>query len=101
MLRKIFLFLAWIAGAGHWRRRTNCPRSGSCQYRSAAMWFRSSAARMRFVNYCLNCHSAASMRYNRLMDLGLTEQQIRDNLLFAGAKVGDTMTISGQPASAA
>ncbi len=44
-----------------------------------------------FVNYCLNCHSANYMRYNRLMDIGLTEKQIKDNLLFAGDKVGDTM----------
>ena len=44
-----------------------------------------------FVNYCLSCHSAASMRYNRLTDIGLSEQQIKDNLLFADAKVGDTM----------
>ena len=27
-----------------------------------------------FVNYCLNCHSASFMRYNRLQDIGLTEQ---------------------------
>jgi ubiquinol-cytochrome c reductase cytochrome c1 subunit len=47
-----------------------------------------------FVNYCLNCHAAASMRYNRLMDLGLTEQQIKDNLLLAGGKVGDTMSVA-------
>ncbi len=47
-----------------------------------------------FVNYCLNCHSANSMRYIRLMDLGLTEQQIKDNLLFAAEKVGDPMTVS-------
>ncbi|HEX4986887.1 MAG TPA: cytochrome c1 [Burkholderiales bacterium] len=47
-----------------------------------------------FVNYCLNCHSAAAMRYNRLTDLGLTEQQIKDNLLFAADKVGEPMTIS-------
>ena len=47
-----------------------------------------------FVNYCLNCHSANSMRYNRLTDLGLTEQQIRDNLIFTSAKVGDPMSIS-------
>jgi len=47
-----------------------------------------------FVNYCLNCHAASSMRYNRLTDLGLTEQQIKDNLLFASEKVGDPMTIS-------
>lgn len=45
-----------------------------------------------FVNYCLNCHSAASMRYNRLHDIGLTDEQIKANLLFSGGKVGDTMT---------
>ena len=44
-----------------------------------------------FVNYCLNCHSAAFMRFNRLTDIGLTEQQIKDNLLFTTDKVGDTM----------
>jgi len=47
-----------------------------------------------FVNYCLNCHGAQFMRYNRLEDLGLTETQIKDNLLFAGDKVGDTMKTS-------
>jgi ubiquinol-cytochrome c reductase cytochrome c1 subunit len=51
-----------------------------------------------FVNYCLNCHSAAYMRYNRLMDLGLSEQQIKDNLIFSDAKVGDTMTVAMSPA---
>jgi ubiquinol-cytochrome c reductase cytochrome c1 subunit len=49
-----------------------------------------------FVNYCLNCHSAQHMRYNRLMDLGLTEQQVRDNLLFAADKVGETMSIAAR-----
>jgi ubiquinol-cytochrome c reductase cytochrome c1 subunit len=44
-----------------------------------------------FVNSCLNCHSANYMRYNRLKDIGLSEKQIKDNLLFAGEKVGDTM----------
>lgn len=47
-----------------------------------------------FVNYCLNCHSAAYMRYNRLQDLGLTEQQIKDNLMFTTEKVGDTMSVA-------
>jgi ubiquinol-cytochrome c reductase cytochrome c1 subunit len=47
-----------------------------------------------FVNYCLNCHAAASMRYNRLRDIGLTEDQIKANLLFATDKVGDTMKVS-------
>ncbi|HEY0060793.1 MAG TPA: cytochrome c1 [Telluria sp.] len=45
-----------------------------------------------FVNHCLNCHSAASMRYNRLRDLGLTEDQIKANLLFSQDKVGGMMT---------
>lgn len=47
-----------------------------------------------FVNYCLNCHAAASMRYNRMRDLGLTEDQIKSNLLFASDKVGDLMKVS-------
>lgn len=47
-----------------------------------------------FVNYCLNCHSASYMRYNRLRDIGLTEEQIAQNLIFTGAKVGETMQIA-------
>lgn len=47
-----------------------------------------------FVNYCLNCHSANYMRYNRMQDFGLTEQQIKDNLLFAAEKPGETMKIA-------
>ncbi len=53
-----------------------------------------------FVNYCLNCHSAAFMRYNRLTDIGLTEQQIKDNLLFTTGKVGDTMKSAIDPKEA-
>ena len=53
-----------------------------------------------FVNYCLNCHSAKYMRYNRLTDLGLTEAQIRDNLMFATDKIGETMTVAMRPADA-
>jgi ubiquinol-cytochrome c reductase cytochrome c1 subunit len=50
-----------------------------------------------FVNHCLNCHSASSMRYNRLRDLGLTEEQIKENLLFSQDKVGDMMTTALRP----
>ena len=53
-----------------------------------------------FVNYCLNCHSAAYMRFNRLKDIGLTEQQIKDNLLFTTDKVGDTMKATIDPRNA-
>jgi ubiquinol-cytochrome c reductase cytochrome c1 subunit len=47
-----------------------------------------------FMNYCLSCHSASSMRYSKLEDLGLTKEQIQKNLLFTGEKVGDMMTVA-------
>ena len=50
-----------------------------------------------FVNYCLNCHEAAFMRFNRLRDIGLSEQQIKDNMLFPTDKVGDTMKVALNP----
>jgi ubiquinol-cytochrome c reductase cytochrome c1 subunit len=53
-----------------------------------------------FVNYCLNCHNAAYMRYNRLEDIGLTESQIKNNLILTGAKVGSTMKVALQPLDA-
>jgi ubiquinol-cytochrome c reductase cytochrome c1 subunit len=51
-----------------------------------------------FVNYCLNCHSASYMRYNRLRDIGLSEDQIRENLMFTADKVGEPMRIAMQRA---
>ena len=51
-----------------------------------------------FVNHCLNCHSASAMRYNRLRDIGLSEEQIKTNLLFTTDKVGDLMKSSMTPA---
>ncbi len=53
-----------------------------------------------FVNYCLNCHSAAYMRYNRMHDIGLTDADIKNNLLFAADKVGETMKVSLDPKEA-
>lgn len=53
-----------------------------------------------FVNYCLNCHSAAYMRFNRLKDIGLSDQQVKDNLLFTTDKVGETMKSAIDPKQA-
>ena len=53
-----------------------------------------------FVNYCLNCHSASSMRYNKLKDIGLTDQQIKESLLFTGDKIGDMMHVAMTPKDA-
>lgn len=53
-----------------------------------------------FVNYCLNCHSAGFMRYTRLTDIGLTQDQIKDNLLVTNSKIGDTMKAAIDPQQA-
>ncbi|MBK7953163.1 MAG: cytochrome c1 [Candidatus Accumulibacter sp.] len=50
-----------------------------------------------FVNYCLNCHGASFVRYSRLTDLGLTEQQIRENLMFTAVKIGEPMRVAARP----
>ena len=51
-----------------------------------------------FMNYCLSCHSVSYMRYNRMaQDLGLSEEMVMENLVFADAKFGDTMEISMRP----
>lgn len=53
-----------------------------------------------FINYCLNCHNAQFMRYSHLTQIGLTEQQIKENLLFTTDKIGDTMVSALDPADA-
>lgn len=53
-----------------------------------------------FVNYCLNCHSASSMRYSKLEELGLTKEQIQKNLMFTADKIGGMMNITMSPKDA-
>ncbi|MBK1679941.1 cytochrome c1 [Rhodocyclus tenuis] len=50
-----------------------------------------------FVNYCLSCHGASYVRYNRLMELGLSEEQVKENLMFTADKVGEPMRIAARP----
>ena len=48
-----------------------------------------------YVNYCLGCHSLSFMRYDRMgRDLGLTDEQVSENLLFAADKVTAPMSIA-------
>ena len=42
-----------------------------------------------FVNYCLGCHGLSQVRYNKLRELGLNEEQIKSNLILTSAKFGD------------
>jgi ubiquinol-cytochrome c reductase cytochrome c1 subunit len=54
-----------------------------------------------FVNYCLSCHAAALMRYERMgQDLGISELQVAENLMFTGGKVGDLMSVATDPEDA-
>jgi ubiquinol-cytochrome c reductase cytochrome c1 subunit len=55
-----------------------------------------------FVNYCLSCHSAKFQRYNRMgRDLGLTEDEVKQNLMFTTDKIGGTMNVAMDPEQSA
>src|SRR5688500_8586986 len=55
-----------------------------------------------FVNYCMGCHSARYVRYSRVgTDLGLSEQQVIENLMFTGERIHDTMKNNMRPEDAA
>ena len=78
-------FLAWGAEEGYTLDRAPDLATDQAALQNGAKLF---------VNYCLNCHSASSMRFSRLGDLGLTDDQIKQNLLFTGDKVGELMTVA-------
>jgi ubiquinol-cytochrome c reductase cytochrome c1 subunit len=96
LLLSLILSLGFIAGAQastegiQWDKAPNKINDMASMQNGAKL----------FVNYCLNCHSAAYMRYNRLQDIGLTEKQIKENLLFTTDKVGETMKAAIDPKQA-
>ena len=48
-----------------------------------------------FMNNCSGCHSLQYLRYSRMAsDLGLTEQEVMDNLNFTGGKIGDQVHVA-------
>jgi ubiquinol-cytochrome c reductase cytochrome c1 subunit len=49
-----------------------------------------------FVNYCLNCHGASFLRYQNLQELGLSEQQVKDTLMFTSDKIGELMQVAAR-----
>jgi ubiquinol-cytochrome c reductase cytochrome c1 subunit len=54
-----------------------------------------------FVNYCLGCHSAQYVRYNKLAEgLRLSEDQLIQNLMFTGEQPFDTMSNAMRPEDA-
>ena len=84
----LVLVPAWVvaAGGGHGLDKANIdPNNRESQQRGARL----------FVNYCLSCHSAELMRYERIgKDLGINEKMLKENLIFTGGKVGDLMTVA-------
>lgn len=90
MKRLIFLLFvivlpaaAWSAGSGYHLDKANIDLENNASLQRGAKLF---------VNYCMGCHSAAHQRYNRFArDAGLTDEQVVENLIFTGAKVGDLM----------
>jgi ubiquinol-cytochrome c reductase cytochrome c1 subunit len=93
-MRKLLFFLllspllAWSAETGYRLDRSPHDISDLISLQSGAKLY---------VNYCLGCHGMQYMRYNRLRDLGLSEDQIRDNLLFTAEKVGELMKTPLEP----
>ncbi len=75
--------LSFAAGGSAHLERANIDISNEASLQRGAKYF---------VNYCLGCHSAKYVRYNRLaLDLGLTEDQLVENLMFTGERPHDTM----------
>ncbi|QQP98088.1 cytochrome c1 [Lysobacter enzymogenes] len=51
-----------------------------------------------YMNYCSGCHSLKYLRYSRMAeDLGLTEDEVMNNLNFTGAKFGEQIQVSLTP----
>jgi ubiquinol-cytochrome c reductase cytochrome c1 subunit len=99
MIKRILVLLlaiapAWAFAAGggvHLDKANIDPTNKESLQRGARL----------FVNYCLSCHAAGLMRYERMgKDLGLDEVQVSENLMFTGGKVGELMTVATSPEDA-
>ena len=48
-----------------------------------------------YINYCLGCHSLQYMRYQGLTELGISEAQVKEHLLFTAEKIGEPIRTTG------
>jgi ubiquinol-cytochrome c reductase cytochrome c1 subunit len=96
MIKRLFVMLLALAptlalAAGDsslMNSRTNLGDTASMQ-RGAAL----------FMNYCSGCHSLGLQRYSRMAeDIGLSEEQVMENLSFGDAKFGELMKSAMDPA---
>ena len=103
MNTKILILVSGLAALISTSAPTYASETGGLE--SAGVNIRDVASTQRgakwYVNYCFSCHSISFMRYNRLAeDLGLDEDLVQENLVFADVKLGDTMEIAMNPEDA-
>jgi ubiquinol-cytochrome c reductase cytochrome c1 subunit len=94
---KNFLLLVALLPASLWGAETGY-RLDRSPHEATDLVSLQSGAKL-YVNYCLGCHSVQYMRYGGLSEIGLTEQQIKDNLMFTADKVGEAMKGPMEPKS--
>lgn len=77
--------LAWASGGGvHLDHAPNVQGDKEALQHGAKL----------FVTYCLNCHGASHLRYKKLLDLGFSEQQVKDELMTTADKIGEPMRVA-------
>ncbi|MBK1647801.1 cytochrome c1 [Rhabdochromatium marinum] len=80
---------AWASGEGPKLEHSDIDLTDQASLQRGAKYF---------MNYCQGCHSLQYMRYNRMAkDIGITNAQLMENLLFGDAKAGDLMTNALRP----
>ena len=94
-LARYFIFLMIFSSASY-------AVQHHLQLQSAGVDLKDQASLQRgakwFMNYCSGCHSLQYLRYNRMgQDLGISDDLVKENLIFTGAKIGDTINVSMSP----
>jgi ubiquinol-cytochrome c reductase cytochrome c1 subunit len=98
-MKKLLLWLCLFVSGGAWAAGAQVHLDTWPQARGKELSALQNGARI-FANYCMGCHGAALMRWNRLGAIGLDDRQILDFLIFGEQKVGDPMAIAMRPADA-
>lgn len=93
-LKKLFAVALMVPGLALAAASVALDRAPNVSGDNAAL---QNGARL-YVNYCQSCHGLSGVRYNKLMDLGLTKEQILGNLMFTTDKIGEQMTTALRPA---
>jgi len=99
LIIRLFAALGLLGVAGGAIASSAIPIEQWPAERSRSLASLQSGARL-FANYCMGCHSASLVRWNRLQQIGLDDSEIKEFLIFGNQKVGDTMKIAMTPVEA-